>query len=140
MDQDALAQALLAEKFWGVQAEIAKALGESGGKRCRDALIEGLKHSHPKVRRACAERLGEFLRDSAAADALRAVLEKGDPSYFVEAAAIGSYGKLRQPDTVAVLAPRLNQSSYHDVIRVAALSGLGESQDLTALEPLTAWT
>ncbi len=140
MDQEALANALVEEKFWGVQAEVAKALGESGGNRCRDTLVQGLKHSHPKVRRACAEQLAKFPRDSVAAGALRALLEKGDPSYFVEAAAIGTYGKLQQPDTIAVLSPRLNQSSYHEVIRVAALAGLGDSQDLAALEPLTAWT
>ena len=30
-DQEALAAALKAEKFWGVQVRIAEALGESGG-------------------------------------------------------------------------------------------------------------
>jgi aminopeptidase N len=139
-DREALAAALHAETFWGVQAEIAAALGESGGDTCRDALVRGLQHAHPKVRRACAEQLGKFHRDARAAAALKAVLQKGDPSYFVEAASLGAYAKLQQPDTVAVLLPWLAKPSHNDILRAAALEGLGNSQDLSALDTLTTWT
>jgi aminopeptidase N len=139
-DQAALAKALAEEKFWGVQAEIATALGESGGTVSRDALIQGLKHQHPKVRRACAEQLAKFPQDTTVAQALKAVLDKGDPSYFVEAAAIGSYAQLRQPDTIHVLSPWLEKPSYFEVIRSAALRGMGDSQDMSALETLAEWT
>src|SRR5207249_4945595 len=70
-DCEALAKALVAEKFWGVQSEIAAALGEAGGDTSRDALIRGLQHEHPKVRRACAEHLGKFPHDAAVATALK---------------------------------------------------------------------
>jgi aminopeptidase N len=139
-DREALAAALSAETFWGVLAEIAAALGESGGDSCRDALLQGLQHKHPKVRRACADQLGKFPRDAKVAAALKAVLQKGDPSYFVEAASLGAYAKLQQPDTVAVLLPWLAKPSHNDMLRTAALTGLGNSQDLSALDTLISWT
>jgi aminopeptidase N len=140
MEQEHLATALTHEKFWGVQVEIANALGEAGGTICRDALIQGLQHAHPKVRRACADQLRKFHRDATVAAALKAVLEKGDPSYNVEAAALASYAGLQQPDTVAVLSPWLAKPSHNEVLRNAVLNGLGEGQDLSALETLFAWT
>lgn len=139
-DREALAKALAAEKFWGVLVEIAAALGQSGGDVSRAALVQGLQHTQPKVRRACAEALGKFHRDAAAAEALKTVLHKGDPSYFVEEAALAAYARLEQPDTVAVLLPWLARASHNDVLRIAALEGLGRSQDLAALDTLLAWT
>ena len=50
VDRAVLAQAMKQEKFWGVAAEIAHALADNGGDVCRDALIAGLAHAHPKVR------------------------------------------------------------------------------------------
>jgi aminopeptidase N len=139
-DREQLAKALAEEKFWGVQAEIAAALGESGGDVCRDALLKGLRHEHPKVRRACAEQLGRFHHDAAAAAALKALLQQGDASYFVEAEALKAYARLEQADAVAVLLPWLARPSHADVLRRSALEGLGRSQDASALDTLLAWT
>lgn len=139
-DRELLVKALAEEKFWGVQAEVAAALAESGGDACRDALIAGLNEKNPKVRRACADQLGKFRRDPKAVAAIKGVLTKGDASYFVEAAAISAYAKLQGEDTVAVLLPWLTKPSYGDVLRRAALEGLGESQDLGALDTLITWT
>jgi aminopeptidase N len=139
-DREALAKALAREGFFGVAAEIAAALGESGGDTCRDALLAGLKHEHPKVRRACAAEMGKFPREPAVTDVLRALLDKGDASYFVEAAAAESYGKARAADAVSVLTPLLDRPSHNEVIRSAALSGLAEAGDVTALSTLLAWT
>ncbi|HEY8503574.1 MAG TPA: M1 family aminopeptidase, partial [Gemmataceae bacterium] len=139
-DRELLARALKGEKFWGVRAEIAGALGESGGDVCRDALAAGLAHDDPKTRRACAENLGKFPRDEKAAAALKGLLKKGDPSYFVEAAALSAYAKLEQPDAVSVLLPWLAKPSHAEVLRVAALRGLGDAGDLEALDTLVTWT
>lgn len=139
-DREVLAKALKEEKFWGVQAEIAAALGEAGGEVSRDALLEGLKSAHPKVRRACADQLGKFAPDAKVAEALKAVLAKGDQSYFVEAAALSSYAKMRQNDTAAVLLPWLTKPSHGEVIRAAALNGLGNSKDGAVADTLLVWT
>lgn len=140
VDREALAKALADEKFWGVQVEIAHALGKSGGDASREALVGGLKQTHPKVRRACAEQLGKFRRDAKTAAALKGVLKQGDASYFVEAAAVTAYAKLRQPDTSAVVLPYLAKPSYNEVLRSAVLEGLGHAGDLGAVDTLIAWS
>jgi aminopeptidase N len=139
-DRAALAKALQTEKFWGVQAEIAAALGEAGGPTCRDALLKGLAHAHPKVRRACAKNLAKFTGNAKVAGALKALLQKGDASYFVEAQALDTYAQLRQDDAVTTLLPWLGKPSYAEVLRTAALRALGKAQDVEALDTLAAWT
>jgi aminopeptidase N len=139
-DREALAKALSTETFWGVQAEIATALGESGGDVSRDALLDGLKAKGPKVRRACAEHLSKFHGDAKAATALKDLLTKGDESYFVEAAALTAYGKLDQADLSTVLLPWLAKPSHNEVLRTAALEGLGNVSDLSSLDVLISWT
>ena len=42
-DRALLAQAFTNEKFWGVETELASALGDAGGSLCRDALLAGLE-------------------------------------------------------------------------------------------------
>jgi aminopeptidase N len=139
-DREALAKALTREKFWGVGTEIATALAAAGGDTGRDALIAGLKHAHPKVRRACAEQLAKFPRDEKAAAALKELLKRGDPSYFVEAGALTSLAATGGKESVPVLLPWLAKASYNDVLRVAALTGLGNAKDLGALDTLIEWT
>jgi aminopeptidase N len=138
-DREALAQALPAEKFWGVQVEIAQALAESGGDVCRDALLAGLRQDDARARRACVQQLGKFHRDAKVAAALKELLGKDDPSWGVQAAALTAYGRLEQPDAVTVLLPWLAKASHNDVLRVAALTGLGETRDLAALDSLLTW-
>src|SRR5262249_20015176 len=139
-DLELLAQALAAEKFWGVQAELVVALGKAGGDTSRDALLQGMAYATPRLRRACVDALGRFRRDDKVAAALKALLEKGDPSYAVETAALSAYARLEQPDAAAVLMPWLAKPSHNEVIRSAALSALGSAKDLSALDALMEWT
>jgi aminopeptidase N len=139
-DREVLARALPAEKFWGAQTEIAAALAESGGDACRDALLAGLRQEDARVRRACVQQLGKFHRDAKVADALKELLSKDDPSWGVQSAALTAYGRLNRADAVAVLLPWLAKPSHNDMLRVAALTGLGEARDLEALDALLSWT
>jgi aminopeptidase N len=139
-DREVLVAALRKEKFWGVAVEIAAALGDSGGDICRGALIEGLSRDDPKIRKACAEQLSKFGDDATVVAAIKSILQKGDASYFVEAAALTTYGKLRQKDAVSVLLPWLAKDSYQEVLRGSALEGLGRSQDIGVLDALVTWT
>jgi aminopeptidase N len=138
-DRELLAQVLTGDKFYGVQVEAARALGKSGGDISREALIRGIQHPHPKVRRACLGNLGGFGRNDAVAAALKEVLLKGDPSYAVESAALSAYAKQGAKDAVAVVSPWLARPSQNDVLRSAALSALGDTKDLSALEALLDW-
>jgi aminopeptidase N len=139
-DREALVKALAAEKYHGVQQEIARGLADSGGDTCRDALLDGLKQTNPKVRRTCVDGLGKFPKDVKVASALKDLIKTGDESYGVEAAALESYARLQQTDTVATLMPWLEKPSHREVLRSAALNGLGTSKDLSALDTLVTWT
>jgi len=139
-DTAALGEALMAEKFWGVGEEIAKAIGKAGGDKARDVLLAAVAIENPKVRRAVVEQLGSFHRDEKVIEALRAIIVKGDASYRVEAAAVDSYAKLQPPDAGTLLPTLLVRPSHGEQIRSAALSGLGRQPDAAGLETLLEWS
>ena len=82
----ALGKAVREDAFWGVQAEAAKALGAIHTNPALDELLASVSVAHPKARRAVVRALGEF-RDERAAAALEQLIDRGDASYYVEAAA-----------------------------------------------------
>jgi aminopeptidase N len=129
-----LRDALLNDKFWGVQADAAAALGEIRTTSALDALIAGLAVAHPKARRAVVRALGQFRANERAAAALIGVIENGDASYFVEAEAALALGKTRDPRGFECLGRALERDSYLDVIRTHALGGMAESRDERAIE------
>ena len=139
-DLGLLAGRLSEESFWAVRAEIARALGKSKGDKARDALLANIATEHPKARAAIVEALGGFDDEPAVAKSLRRLAADGDPSYRVEANAIEAYARLRPDDAVAFLASVLDRDSHREMIRTAALRGLGDQRDPAAVETLIAWT
>jgi aminopeptidase N len=135
----ALRDAMLNDKFWGVQADAATALGTVRNSDARDALIEGLALLHPKARRAVARALGEFRGDAIAAEALARVLEAGDESYFVESEAVYALGRTRDARAYAHLQTALGKESYLDTIRANALGGMAELRDDRGIEIAREW-
>jgi len=126
---EALGKQLLREKFWGVQARIARALGKSGGDAARAALIEGLRLRHPKARRAVVEALGHFKDDAAVAAALGRAVRQGDASYYVESELARALGRNRAPGARGMIERLLGKASHMDVIRQGAYDGLTELAD-----------
>ncbi|MEM0287309.1 MAG: M1 family aminopeptidase [Nitrososphaerota archaeon] len=130
---EALRKALLDENlFWGVRAEVAKALGDIGTDAALRALQDASNIGHPKARRAVMAALGKFKKEESAAT-LSSVLEKGDASYFVEAEAARSLGKTRVQSYFELLTKTLSKSSWQEVIQVGAIDGLAELGDERAL-------
>src|SRR5271163_714586 len=130
----ALRDAMLTDKFWGVQADAATALGAIRTTAALDALLEGLKLPHPKARRAVVRALGNFRGDARAASALANIVAAGDASYFVEAEAVLSLGKTRDERAFAHLTEALKRDSYLDVIRTHAIAGMAELRDERAID------
>jgi aminopeptidase N len=130
---EALSATLFNDRFWGVQAEAAKALGEIRTDAALSALTRGLSLGHPKARRAVCNALGSFRGRPAAADALIELLQRGDQSYFVEAEAALALGKTRDERAFDMLVQVLERDSYLDVIRAHALGGLAELRDERAI-------
>jgi aminopeptidase N len=119
----ALALALLQDNFWGVQVEIAEALGRCSTPAALEALQEGLRQlSHPKVRRAILGALGNFPQPQVA-ELLQGAYDK-EASYFAEADAIRSIGRMRDPAYLNVLQALLKRDSWNDVLRNAALDAI----------------
>ena len=122
-------------EFWGVRAAAAAALGKAATAGARDVLLRHLRTRHPKVRRAAARALGEWRGDAKAADALHGLLEKGDPSYVVEAEAAAALGKTRSPRAFDLLARVYDdRPSWNEVVRGGALAGLAALRDLRGLD------
>jgi aminopeptidase N len=135
-DRDLLAKALVSEKSSGVRVEIAGALAKIGGTPSRDALLQAMSDADSKVRRACLEGLTKFAADPVIATAAKEVLHKGDPSYTVEAAAMGAVAKHGGKEGIALLTAWLTKPSTNDVLRTSALMALGDVQDLSVLDAL----
>jgi aminopeptidase N len=125
----ALGTALTEDSFWGVRATAARALGKTRRNEARDLLIGTLAVPHPRVRRAVAAALGEFVGDGQAAFALAERLRGGDPSYFVEAEAALALGRTRDPLALELLPIVALRPSYQDVIASRAIEGLGKTGD-----------
>jgi len=134
-----LRQALERDAFWGVQAEIARSLGNIHTPSALEALLANTQLPHPKARRAVATALGEFKDDRAAA-ALSEVLHAGDVSYFVEAEAAAALGKTRRARALAVLQQAVQKPSWNETIRSGVLRGLAELQDDSAMPLLRDFT
>lgn len=125
----ALRRALLEDRFWGVQADAAGALGTIRTVAALSALLEATGLPHPKARRGVVRALGAFRDRPEAATALIEILARGDESYFVEAEAALSLGKTRDSRAFDHLKNALAKDSYLDVIRAHALSGMAELRD-----------
>jgi len=130
----AIRDAMLTDKFWGVQADAAAALGTIRTAAALDALLEGLKLPHPKARRAVVRALGNFRGDARAASALAGIVATGDASYFVEAEAVLALGKTRDERAFAHLSEALGRDSYLEVIRTHAIAGMAELRDERAID------
>lgn len=130
----ALTRALEGDPFWGVRAAAAEALGETRAPEARDALARALTSArNPRARRGIARALGGFRRDDRAAEALEPIAESGDESYFVEAEACLSLGRIRAARAPEILRRAADRDSFREVIRDGAYRGLAEARDETAL-------
>jgi len=130
----ALIAALSDDKFWATRGAAAAGLAKIRNATARDALIKRLRGEvHPRARRAIARALGEFVLDAEAGAALAQLVDKGDPSYFVEAEACLALGKTRTPRAGELLRKAAGRDSFTDVIRQHAYRGLAEARDDSAL-------
>ncbi|MGB3766918.1 MAG: M1 family metallopeptidase [Phormidesmis sp.] len=132
---ESLKESLKSDSFWAVRAEVAEQLGSVQLVQAEAALIEGLEDDHAKVRRAVVTALGG-VKSAKSYKALKAVAEKGDESYYVEASAVRSLGKIgtatidgkdREKKTLKILDTVLQErAGWNEVVRSGAISGLSQ--------------
>ena len=131
----ALAEALQSDAFWGVRAEVAKQLASIKLEQAFEALVKGLQDSEARVRRAVVEALAE-IKTQESYKAIKAIAEKGDPSYYVEATALRSLGsvaasplngKSKEEKVVKLFKEVLEKrAGWNETVRSGAIAGLSQ--------------
>ncbi len=132
----ALGRALREEPFHVSRQEAAKALGEAGGDAALEALRPGLTDKDSRVRTDALEALQGFPTHTELIPQLRRALET-EESYYARAAAATALGAFesRREDVAPVLVAALEQNSFREVVRVAALKALGKLDPDRAFAP-----
>jgi aminopeptidase N len=131
----ALAQSLQDESFWGVRDEVAKFLATIKLDQTFEALLVGLSDDNAHVRCATVEAISSF-NNSDSYRVIRPLAEQGDPSYYVEAAALTALGKIAaatlqgKPKEEKILkifkAVLKGRAGWNEVVRSGAIAGLSQ--------------
>ena len=143
---EALERGLVVEPFWAARVAIGEALARRKSERALRALTAALDDmTDPKARRGIVTALGTMRSPGHAALAeqaaipLQALVEQGDRSYFVEAAAAAALGRLRVPGAFECLAAHVDTPSWNESIRGGIFTGLGELGDARGADVLIEW-
>ena len=146
---EALQMALFNDTFWRVRTAAAHALGVIGSERAQAILLQGLQEMEApefsRVRTAIARALGRFQvpqrTDLAerSAQALLTLLERGDISYRVEAAAAEALGKTRQPGSVDQLIKLIDRPTWNNIVQNGIFRGLAATGEDRVVETLAAY-
>lgn len=129
----ALATALRSDPFWGVRAEVATQLAEIKLDQTFEALLLGLDDQEARVRRAAVEAIAS-LKTTEAYKAIKPLIDKGDPSYYVEATAARAIGSLgasklinKQDQALKLLKSVLKKKAgWNEAVRSGAIAGLSQ--------------
>ncbi|MEH2291241.1 M1 family metallopeptidase [Nostoc sp.] len=131
----ALSASLKNDPLWGVRVDVAEQLAQINLDQAFDGLIAGLKDKNAYVRRAVVEALTQF-KTAESYKAVKGLVQKGDPSYYVEAAAsrvIGAIAsanseeKPKEDKVLKLLKSVLEEKAgWNEVVRSGAVAGLAE--------------
>ncbi|MEX0270224.1 M1 family aminopeptidase [Leptolyngbyaceae cyanobacterium UHCC 1019] len=136
----ALAAALKQEPFWGVRVEVVKNLASIKLDQAFAGVLVGLKDADAKVRRATVEALST-IKTADSYKALKPIVEKGDASYYVEAAAIRALGSIaganlmeeKEEKTLKLLKSVLKErQGWNEVVRSGAIAALSHMKTSVA--------
>ncbi|WP_448560400.1 M1 family aminopeptidase [Trichothermofontia sp.] len=129
----ALVTALQQAPFWGVRVEVAAQLGKLKLNQSFAGLVTGLADPDARVRRAVVEALAEY-KTQASYQALVPLVENGDPSYYVEAAACRAIATIvaaqindvpKEDQVINQLKAVLQErAGWNEVVRAGAIAGL----------------
>ncbi|HEY9846222.1 MAG TPA: M1 family metallopeptidase [Candidatus Caenarcaniphilales bacterium] len=128
-----LSTALQSDRFWGVRSEAGKRLAEIKLDQAVVGLVVGLKDKDARVRRAVVEALAG-IKTNESYKALKPLVEKGDPSYYVEAAAAralggiaaSSLGDTKEEKALKLLKSVLKKAGWNETVRSGAIAGLSQ--------------
>jgi aminopeptidase N len=129
----ALSASLQNDLFWGVRVEVAKQLAEIKLDQAFDGLVPGLKDESAFVRRSVVEALAKT-KTSESYKAVKGLVQDGDRSYYVEAAASRAIGSIaagnledkpKEEKVIKLLKSVLeSKAGWNEVVRSGAIAGL----------------
>ncbi|HCV29984.1 MAG TPA: aminopeptidase [Microcoleaceae bacterium UBA9251] len=130
-----LSEVLKKDPFWGVRAEVASELVEIKLDQAFEGLVTGLKDKDARVRRAVVAALGK-IKTHETYKVLKSIVEKGDASYYVEAAAATAIGSIaaanldeKPTDEQVIKELKLvlkERQGWNEVVRSGAIAGLAQ--------------
>jgi aminopeptidase N len=145
----ALSEAFQQEAFWGVRVEIIKQLASIKLDQAFEGVLAGLQDEDARVRRAAVEALAD-IKTVESYKAVKPLAEKGDPSYYTEAAAIRALGTLagsslvsdKEEKTLKLLKSVLKErQGWNEVVRAGAVAALSQMKTSeTALDLILDYT
>jgi aminopeptidase N len=130
----ALAESLKQEPFWGVRVEVVKNLATIKLDQAFTNVLIGLEDADARVRRATVEALAT-IKTLDSYKALKPIAEKGDASYYVEAAAIRALGAIaganlsdsKEEKILKLLKSVLKERrGWNEVVRSGAIAALSQ--------------
>jgi len=135
----ALSAALQQDSCWAVRAEVAKQLASVKLDQAFAELVAGIKDENALVRRAVVDALSK-IKSAETYDALKPLVEKGDPSYYVESIAARALGELisaslkdKEDEVLQLLTHILRErAGWNEVVRAGAIAGLSQLKDSPA--------
>jgi aminopeptidase N len=133
---NALTECLENEEFWAVRLEVAQQLATIKLDLAVTNLVAEIGDEDAFVRRAIVEELADIKTPETYA-AIKQLVEEGDESYYVEAAACRALGgmttaslKDKQEEATNLLIDVLNtRSGWNEVVRAGAIGGLSKIAD-----------
>jgi len=131
---EALARALLRDRFWGVQIEVARCLADAQTEDAFEALKKGLAIKNVKARRVVVEALGAFKRPETLGLVKKALDAKD--SYYVPMEAAKTIGRTRAKGSRKALEELLARDSWNDTMRQGAIDGLAALNSDAVVERL----
>ena len=136
---NALGDAALHDKFWGVREEALRALGRMNSSPARKQVLAALSNDQPWVRAVAVEQMGKYHGDEEIAKRLQNIY-KDDKAYSVRSAALQSLALDKAPNAEPILEKALTISSPDDVLRHAALRAMGSLGDSSVVSALLEWS
>jgi aminopeptidase N len=135
----ALGNALRNDKARGVQEVAAESLGDVNTPVAAKQLLGALDEAKaPELRAAIVQALGSFKENAEITSKLEGIATD-DSSYRARAAALGAIGRMKTPKAYEILIATVNGESPDNLLRNAALRGLGPLGDDKAVPLLREW-
>jgi aminopeptidase N len=136
---NALGRAVASDPFWGVRVQAIAALGRLNTPEAAQKMMAALNAPEPWVREPAVSQLARFhnLPDLAPQFA---TIYRSDPAFGVRAAALVALAQSKSPDAFETLRAALDSDSPRDLLRNAALRGLGLLGDERAVPLLVDWS